>query len=130
MKRVFFIAVILILSESAFCQSKTNNQDLNSSTPSKTSQTSPAHRNLSALNFPTVYTFIGNGNWSNQNNWDANGVPPADTSPGSSIYIKSNTPGAKCILDVPYTVKSGTNPTTITIFTGNNLVVPGSLTVK
>jgi hypothetical protein len=129
MKKSFLVAVLFIISETSFCQSKTRSEDLKSVTKTET-QASIPHKNFSALSLPVVYTFIGNGNWSDPANWDSNGVPPGETSPGSSIHIHSLIAGAKCILDVPYTVKAGTDPTTLVVYAGNNLVVPGSLTVK
>ena len=129
MKISFLVAVLFIVSETSFCQSKTRSEDLKSVTKTET-QASIPHKNFSALSLPVVYTFIGNGNWSDPANWDSNGVPPGETSPGSSIHIHSLIAGAKCVLDVPYTVKAGTDPTTLVVYAGNNLVVPESLTVK
>lgn len=131
MKKAFFIAILFIVYETSFCQNKTKSEDLKSATKIETqAQATIAHKDFSTLNIPVVYTFTGNGNWSDPANWDSNGVPPGETSPGSSIHIHSLIAGAKCILDIPYTVKAGTDPTTLVIYTGNNLVVPGSLTVK
>ena len=129
MKKTFLFAVLFVVSETSFCQAKTTGKDLKSVTKTDT-PAAIAQKDFSTLSLPVVYTFIGNGNWSDPANWDSNGVPPGETSPGSSIHIHSLIAGAKCILDVPYTVKAGTDPTTLVIYTGNNLVVPGSLTVK
>lgn len=85
---------------------------------------------MSPMNFPVVYTFTGNGNWSDATNWDSNGVPPAVTAPNSKIIINTQVPGGKCILDVPYVVQNGTISTQLIVTTGNNLVIPGNLTVK
>lgn len=121
MKSIFLITA-LFLAQSAFCQSAKTKADVNNATKTASNQTTTPHRNL---NLPVVYTFIGNGNWSTVNNWDANGVPPADViTPGSEIHINSQIVGAKCILDIPYTVPNTTNTIKLTVYSGNKLVVP------
>jgi len=126
MKKLLIVAALFTISDLSFSQSKT--KEIN---PQKTEvQATVQHKDFSVLNIPVVYTFIGNGNWSDPANWDSNGVPPGETAPGSSIHIHSTIPGAQCILDVPYTVTAGTNPTTLIVYSGNNLEVPGNLTVK
>lgn len=125
MKSIFFVSALLALSQPAFCQSTKIKSGVKSTNKTASVTTTP-HRNL---NLPVVYTFVGDGNWSNVNNWDMNGIPPADISPGSEIRINTAVPGGKCILDVPYEVPNTTNTIKLTVYTGNQLVVP-SLTVK
>ena len=120
MKSIFLITAFF-LAQSAFCQSTKTKADLKTTTKTASTQTTTPHRNL---NLPVIYTFIGNGNWSNVNNWDANGIPPVDITPGSEIRINSPISGAKCVLDVPYEVPNTTNTIKLTVYTGNQLVVP------
>ncbi len=117
----FFLIMALFLGQSAFCQATKNKHDLKNTTKTAATQTTTPHRNL---NLPVIYTFTGNGNWSNVNNWDANGIPPVDITPGSEIHINSTIVGAKCILDIPYEVPNTTNTIKLTVYTGNQLVVP------
>ena len=119
MKSIFLVTA-LILAQSVFCQSAKTKAAVSNTTKTASNQT---HRNL---NLPVIYTFTGNGNWSDVNNWDANGIPPVDITPGSEIRINSDSAntGAKCILDVPYEVPNTTNTIKLTVYTGNKLVVP------
>ena len=123
MKSIFLVSALFIVSQSAFCQSTKTKADLKNATKTASTQTTTPHRNL---NLPVVYTFTGNGNWSDVNNWDANGVPTPDITPGSEIHINSDSAntGAKCILDVPYEIPNTTNTIKLTVYTGNKLVVP------
>ncbi|HSN09088.1 MAG TPA: hypothetical protein VLS85_08620 [Hanamia sp.] len=120
MKSIFLVTA-LFLVQSAFCQSTKTKAAVNNTTKTPSNQNTPPHRNL---NLPVIYTFIGNGNWSDVNNWDANGIPPVDITPGSEIRINSSITGAKCVLDVPYEVPNTTNTIKLTVYTGNKLVVP------
>ena len=120
MKSILLVST-LFLAQTAFCQSTKNKSELKASPKTISSQTTNPHRNL---NLPVVYTFIGNGDWSNSNNWDANGVPPPDITPGSEIHINTQVSGGKCILDVPYEVPNTTNTIKLIVYTGNKLVVP------
>ncbi|MEO5907864.1 MAG: hypothetical protein ABIR50_07925 [Ginsengibacter sp.] len=122
MKKILFIAILFFVSEMSFSQAKTKSENLKSSAKIETKATI-SQKVFSPLNIANVYTFIGNGNWSDINNWDSNGIPLGITSPGSEIRIHSTIPGAKCVLDVPYIVDAGTNPTKLIIYPGNNLVV-------
>ena len=121
MKSIFLVSALFIVSQSAFCQSTKTKADLKNATKNASTQTTTPHRNL---NLPVIYTFIGNGAWSDVNNWDPNGIPPVDITPGSEIRINSPITGAKCILDVPYEVPNTTNTIKLTVFTNNQLVVP------
>src|ERR1700748_2160649 len=51
-----------------------------------------------------IYSFIGNGNWSDSSNWYSRSVPPAKLLGGDTIYINSNT---TCHLDVKQTIELG-----------------------
>jgi len=73
-----------------------------------------------------VYTFTGNGNWSDAANWSGNNVPPATLPAGTSIVI-NHAVGGVCTLNVAQTIAAGA---TLTVMTGKNLVVPGTLTVQ
>ena len=75
---------------------------------------------------PGSYIFTGDGNWSLAANW-ANGiVPPASPLQGSEIIIDPVMNGA-CVLDIPYTVSSGTN---ITVSDGIFFLVQGNLIIR
>ncbi len=58
-------------------------------------------------NGPVQYTFTGNGNWTNPNNWSNNTVPPSTSVSGSIIVIRPIT-GGECIVNVPVTIATGT----------------------
>jgi len=119
-----FLATALVLSQSAFCQAVKPKVDIKNTDTSFSAQTTTPHKNL---NLPVIYTFTGNGYWSDVNNWDANGVPPVDITPGSEIHINSPIVGAKCVLDVPYDVPNTTNTIKLIVYTGNKLEVPDLL---
>jgi glucose/arabinose dehydrogenase len=53
-----------------------------------------------------VYTFIGNGNWTDTSNWSNNTIPPSISSQGGTIIIKPTT-GGQCIVNVPVTIAAG-----------------------
>ncbi|MGN6249371.1 MAG: hypothetical protein ACTHNG_13545 [Ginsengibacter sp.] len=120
MKSILFITTLLV-AQTAFCQSTKNKSELKVSQKTSSTQTTTPHRNL---NLPVVYTFIGDGAWSTVSNWDSNGVPPADITPGSEIHINTQVSGGKCILDVPYEVPNTTNTIKLIVYSGNKLVVP------
>jgi hypothetical protein len=58
-------------------------------------------------NGPVQYTFTGNGNWTDPNNWSNNAVPPNNSLTGSIITIRPITGGA-CVVNVPITIAVGT----------------------
>lgn len=74
----------------------------------------------------TVYTFTGNGNWSDPANWQNSQVPPAILTPGSAIYIDPQVNGT-CLLNIPYTVAPGAS---ITVISGKKFEVNGNLTIQ
>jgi len=73
-----------------------------------------------------VYTFTGNGNWSDSNNWQNGNVPPASIQPGNLIIINPSGSG-QCLLDIPYTVAPGAS---LTVMPGKQLVLPSQLTIN
>lgn len=120
MKNIFLMAVLLFVAQSTFCQSSGDKKEVK-----KTSSTASSIKTSKrVLNLPKVYTFIGNGNWDDAANWDSNGIPPGEISPGSEIHINSLIPGAKCILNVPYEIPNTTNTIKLIVYTGNQFVVP------
>ena len=72
---------------------------------------------------PTIYTFTGNGNWSDASNWSNNLVPPATLSPNSEIKIDP-VAGGQCVLNISYTVSSAGK---LTVMSGKKFVVQGNL---
>lgn len=129
MKYIIVLLSFVCLCGNVFSQDKISSAETKPENTNQVTNKSTPKKLLSPLYVPVVYTFIGNGNWSNPANWDANGVPPDQTNPDSKIFI-NNAPGGMCYLDVPYIVKSGTLPTSLIIFTGSNLVIPENLIVK
>ncbi len=121
MKNIFLMSVLFFIAQPGFSQVSKNKNELKTPASIPSSQKKTPKR---VLNLPIVYTFTGNGNWDNVNNWDANGVPPVDISPGSEIHINSSISGAKCILNVPYEIPNTTNTIKLIVYTGNQLVVP------
>jgi hypothetical protein len=121
MKNIFLVAVLLFVAQSAFCQSSDTKKEIKKT---GAEASSPAKNSKRVFNLPTVYTFIGNGNWDEPSNWENNLIPPADIAPGSEIRINSPIPGAKCILNVPYEIPNTTNTIKLIVYTGNQFVVP------
>lgn len=70
-----------------------------------------------------VYTFTGNGNWNDVNNWDNHIFPPASINVGSEIII-SPVQGGQCILNIPYTVTAGAK---LTVSAAKSFIVKGNL---
>ena len=58
-------------------------------------------------NGPVQYTFTGNGNWTDPNNWSNNTIPPNNSLTGSIIAIRPIT-GGECVVNVPITIATGT----------------------
>ncbi|MEO8823286.1 MAG: hypothetical protein ABI366_06885 [Ginsengibacter sp.] len=126
MKSIFIMFVLFFMAHSAFCQvSNIKKEVKNSASPVLVQRKAPKR----ILNIPVVYTFIGNGNWDVAANWDSNGIPPVDITPGSEIRINSFIVGAKCVLNVPYEIPNTTNTIKLIVYSGNKLEVP-NLTVK
>lgn len=79
---------------------------------------------LSSIAFTqTVYTFNGNGNWSDPKNWVNNKLPPTVLDSGMQININPIING-QCILDTLQFLMRGAN---ITIQTGKKLILSGNL---
>ena len=74
----------------------------------------------------SVYTFNGNGNWSNSNNWVNQVIPPNILPAGSTIFIACNV-GNSCILDVTQTISQGAF---LTVNSGANLVIAGGVFIN
>ncbi len=73
-----------------------------------------------------TYTFTGNGQWTDMNNWDGGMIPPAVLPAGSSIIINPVTNG-ECILNTSQQVLSGGY---FTVLPGKRLTMPGNLTIQ
>jgi glucose/arabinose dehydrogenase len=52
---------------------------------------------------PAIYTFTGNGNWTNPANWSNNTVPPT-TSPFNILIAIKPVAGGECIVNTPITI--------------------------
>lgn len=129
MKNTLFL-LLLFVSGTCFSQQKAGTKKTTTkNTVLKTSSPATLLKTQSIASPAATYTFIGDGNWSDPNNWENGEVPPPTTAPFSTIII-SNVKGGSCILDVPYAIQSGTNPTSIRILPGSNLVVPGNFSVR
>ena len=74
----------------------------------------------------SVFTFIGNGNWTDSSNWKDNTIPPSILQEGSEIIIDPIIAG-ECILNVPQTRSSGAK---LMVLEGKNFLVQGNLTIQ
>ncbi len=72
------------------------------------------------------YTFIGNGNWSDANNWVEKTIPPANLPAGYTIYIEP-VDGGECVLNVTQNILTGAK---IEINSNKKFVVPGTLNIQ
>ena len=79
-----------------------------------------------ATDLKPVYTFTGNGNWDDANNWDNQILPPASVTTESEIVIYP-VHGGRCLLNIPYIVTEGA---TLTVKALKNFVVQGNLTLN
>jgi CubicO group peptidase (beta-lactamase class C family) len=84
--------------------------------------------NNPVLKFTTVqlFTFTGNGLWSNSANWQNGAVPPATLPRGSQVIINPAS-GGECVLDVQQTISKGAS---LTVSSAKKLRVNGNLTIK
>lgn len=73
-----------------------------------------------------TYTFTGTGNWNIAGNWSNNTIPPNPLPSGAQIVI-NHTVGGSCNLNVSQTIAAGAM---LTVITGKNLIVPGTLTIQ
>jgi hypothetical protein len=74
----------------------------------------------------TQYNFTGNGNWSDNANWQYHLVPPSTLVPGNEIMIDP-VAGGTCTLDIPFTLSAGTK---LSVKNGKNFLVKGNLVVQ
>ena len=74
----------------------------------------------------TTYTFTGNGLWSQAANWAGNAVPPL-LLPSAAAIIINHIVGGQCQLNVSQRIQPGAR---LTVNTGKNLIVQGSLTIQ
>lgn len=74
----------------------------------------------------SVYTFNGNGNWTNTNNWVNQLIPPNTLPAGSTIFIAC-TAGDSCILNVTQTISQGAF---LIVNSGANLVIAGGVFIN
>ncbi len=72
-----------------------------------------------------IYTFNGNGNWSDPNNWANKIKPPGNLTGGYSIFIDPIS-GGHCILDISQHITSGV---ILTIRSGKSFIIPGNLNI-
>ncbi len=73
-----------------------------------------------------TYTFIGNGNWSDVNNWVEKIKPPTPLPSGASIYIEPIETG-QCVLDLTQTISLGAK---IIVNPNRKFIVPGVLNIQ
>jgi len=78
------------------------------------------------LNTNVTYFFKGNGNWSDQANWNAATVPPVIL-PAAAEIIISPVAGGECLLDMLQTIPPGTR---LTVAKGRRLRIPGVLILQ
>ncbi len=82
------------------------------------------------LNFkiltPLVYTFTGNGNWDNIDNWSNQSMPPSLLPIGSQIIIDPPNNG-ECVLNKPLTISPGG---ILTVLPGKKFVIQGNLLIQ
>jgi len=72
----------------------------------------------------TVYSFIGNGNWTNASNWSYNRIPPTPLPSGTEILVNPQS-GGECILNTPQSIGPGAK---FTVVAGKNFRIPLNLT--
>ena len=73
-----------------------------------------------------VYTFNGNGNWSNPSNWVLNKIPATTLSPGAEIIIDPFING-ECLLDLERYLPAGTK---LTVAPGKKLNIKGNFILQ
>jgi 1,4-alpha-glucan branching enzyme len=72
----------------------------------------------------TVYSFIGNGNWTDASNWSYNRIPPTPLPSGSEIIVSPQS-GGECILNTPQNIGPGAK---FTVVAGKKFRIPLNLT--
>lgn len=78
------------------------------------------------VNYDTVYTFIGTGNWSQPSNWISGVVPPTVLTSRSMIIV-DNLPWGYAYLDVPQYISAGAY---LLIYPNKKLFVPQNFEQK
>jgi hypothetical protein len=73
-----------------------------------------------------IFTFTGNGNWTDPSNWENNQIPPTTLSSGETIIINP-VDGGNCLLNTIQNVSQGAN---IIIKPNKKLVVIGNLNIQ
>jgi cyanophycinase len=73
-----------------------------------------------------TYTFIGNGNWSNPNNWLHHAVPPNNLNYAAQIIINPVSNG-ECVLDIVQTLSAAAK---LMVQTGKKFRMMGNLTIQ
>lgn len=73
-----------------------------------------------------VFTFTGNGSFSNPANWQGGQVPPSVIPSGTEVVI-SPSAGGQCVLDVSSTPLTFSSGSKLTVSNNANFVVNGSL---
>ncbi len=71
----------------------------------------------------TVFTFTGDGDWTDAANWANSAIPPATLPAGSQIIID---PAGQCTLNISYTVSPGAS---LTVMPGRQFNLPGNLII-
>jgi CubicO group peptidase (beta-lactamase class C family) len=74
----------------------------------------------------TLYTFNGNGNWTDAANWMNQQIPPAELQTGDQIIINPPIFG-ECVLNTTQRIPPGC---TLTIVAGKKFRIPGNLVVE
>lgn len=74
-------------------------------------------KNILKVNVGQVFTFIGNGNWSDAANWSNNLKPPDPLPAGAEIIIN---PSGECVLNVPIVFPANVK---LTVIAGKTLKV-------
>ena len=73
-----------------------------------------------------IFTFTGNGNWTEAGNWENNQIPPTTLSSGEMIIVNP-IDGGNCILNTMQNVSQGAN---IIIKPNKKLIVKGNLNIQ
>lgn len=73
-----------------------------------------------------TFTFTGNGNWNDANNWSNNMIPPSPL-PATNNIIINPAAGGECILNVQQTVSNGAS---FTLQPGKHLLIQGNFRLR
>ncbi len=75
--------------------------------------------------FSITYTFIGNGNWDNPNNWKDKIIPINPVPAGTQIIISTSS-NNECVLNVPVTIS---HEAAIVVEKNAHFIIMGNLTI-